>query len=192
MYSNTADWSSSCVGQLRRLRRSFFRVAKNVSATSLGAENDVIGPVDGCPLNEIRKFGCRRSPPTMPGDYTGRNTSQQQQRHPADPPTVVEIVAVMLQAGAQMQARRNARCRWRKCSRASVSTLPAPSSAKPWRREKSPLGNRARDLPGRKARLRNCSDAPRRPLQSRGAQRGNRRQMVSSVPRTLAGPKGRL
>jgi hypothetical protein len=34
MYSNTADWSSSRDGQLRRLTSSFFRVAKNVSATA--------------------------------------------------------------------------------------------------------------------------------------------------------------
>jgi hypothetical protein len=35
MYSNTAEGSSSRDGQLRRLTSSFFRVAKNVSATAL-------------------------------------------------------------------------------------------------------------------------------------------------------------
>src|SRR5438270_7449323 len=35
MYSNTADWSSSREGQLRRLTSSFLSVAKNVSATAL-------------------------------------------------------------------------------------------------------------------------------------------------------------
>jgi hypothetical protein len=35
MYSNTADWSSSLEGQLRRLTSSFLSVAKNVSATAL-------------------------------------------------------------------------------------------------------------------------------------------------------------
>jgi hypothetical protein len=34
MYSNAADCSSSRDGQLRRLTSSFFRVAKNVSATA--------------------------------------------------------------------------------------------------------------------------------------------------------------
>jgi hypothetical protein len=35
MYSNTADWSSSRDGQLRRLTSSFLSVAKKVSATAL-------------------------------------------------------------------------------------------------------------------------------------------------------------
>ena len=43
--------------------------------------------------------GRRRSPATKPGFRTGIAPRNKGQRHPADPPTVDEIVAVMRQAG---------------------------------------------------------------------------------------------
>src|ERR671923_312768 len=42
--------------------------------------------------------GRRRSPATMPGYHAGRPPRNKGMRHPADPPTVEEIVAVMRQA----------------------------------------------------------------------------------------------
>ena len=43
--------------------------------------------------------GRPRSPATMPGFHSGRPPRNKGRRYPADPPTVVEIVAVMRQAG---------------------------------------------------------------------------------------------
>ena len=48
--------------------------------------------------------GRRRSPATMPGFHSGRPPRSKGRRNPADPPTVVEIVAVMRQAGTTPQA----------------------------------------------------------------------------------------
>jgi integrase len=42
--------------------------------------------------------GRRRSPATMPGYHTGRPPRNKGQLHPADPPTVEEIIAVMRHA----------------------------------------------------------------------------------------------
>jgi site-specific recombinase XerD len=50
--------------------------------------------------------GRRRSPATTPGFRTGVPPRNKGQRHPADPPTVDEIVAVMRQAGRNRHGRR--------------------------------------------------------------------------------------
>jgi hypothetical protein len=48
--------------------------------------------------------GRRRSPATMRGFRAGRPPRNKGQRHPADPPTVDEIVAVMRQAVSPLTA----------------------------------------------------------------------------------------
>ena len=50
--------------------------------------------------------GRRRSPATMPGFHAGRSPRNKGVRHPADPPSVEEIVAVMRSAGATAYGRR--------------------------------------------------------------------------------------
>jgi integrase len=50
--------------------------------------------------------GRRRSPATMPGFHAGHPPRNEGNRHPADPPTVEEIVAVMRAAGDGRHARR--------------------------------------------------------------------------------------
>jgi hypothetical protein len=46
-------------------------------------------------LSELDAAGRRRSPATMPGYHAGRPPRNKGIRHPADPPTIDEIVAVM-------------------------------------------------------------------------------------------------
>jgi len=50
--------------------------------------------------------GRRRSPATLPGYHQGRPPRNKGQRYPADPPTVVEIIAVMRAAGEDHDAIR--------------------------------------------------------------------------------------
>ena len=50
--------------------------------------------------------GRPRSPATMPGHHAGRVPPNKGLRHPADPPTVDEIVAVMREAGDTRHGRR--------------------------------------------------------------------------------------
>ena len=50
--------------------------------------------------------GRRRSPVTLPGYLAGRPPRNKGLRYPPDPPTVVEIVAVMRQAGDGVQGAR--------------------------------------------------------------------------------------
>jgi hypothetical protein len=50
--------------------------------------------------------GRRRSPATMPGFHAGRLPRNKGMRHPADPPTVKEVVAAMGAAGDSLQGRR--------------------------------------------------------------------------------------
>jgi hypothetical protein len=50
--------------------------------------------------------GRRRSPATRPGARTGIAPRNKGQTYPADPPTVDEIVAVMLQAGDNRHGHR--------------------------------------------------------------------------------------
>jgi hypothetical protein len=50
--------------------------------------------------------GRPRSPATLPGFHTGRPPRNKGRRHPADPPKVEEIVAVMRQAGDDLHRRR--------------------------------------------------------------------------------------
>lgn len=49
--------------------------------------------------------GRPRSPATMPGRHIGRVPPNKGRRHPADPPTVDEIVAVMRHAGDDRHGR---------------------------------------------------------------------------------------
>jgi hypothetical protein len=50
--------------------------------------------------------GRPRSPATLPGYHAGRPPRNKGQRYPADPPTVVEIVAVMQHAGTGVYRAR--------------------------------------------------------------------------------------
>ncbi len=50
--------------------------------------------------------GRPRSPATLPGFHAGRSPRNKGQRHPADPPTVAEIVAVMRHADTGLHAAR--------------------------------------------------------------------------------------
>src|SRR4051812_30572340 len=50
--------------------------------------------------------GRRRSPATMPGFHTGRAPRNKGMRHPADPPTIEEIVSVMRSAGDSVHGQR--------------------------------------------------------------------------------------
>jgi site-specific recombinase XerD len=48
---------------------------------------------------QLDRAGRRRSPATMPGFHAGRSPRNKGLRHPADPPKVEEIIAVMRAAG---------------------------------------------------------------------------------------------
>ena len=50
--------------------------------------------------------GRRRAPATLPEFHAGRPPRNKGIRYPADPPTIVEIVAVMRQAGDTIHGRR--------------------------------------------------------------------------------------
>jgi integrase len=50
--------------------------------------------------------GRRRSPATLPGYHSGRPPRNKDQRYPADPPTVEEIIAVMRAAGEDRHGAR--------------------------------------------------------------------------------------
>jgi hypothetical protein len=50
--------------------------------------------------------GRRRSPATMPGFHVGRPPRNKGLRHPADPPTVEEVVALTGIAGDGLHGRR--------------------------------------------------------------------------------------
>ena len=50
--------------------------------------------------------GRRRSPATLPGYHAGRPPRNKGQQHPADPPTIEEIIAVMRQAGDDRHGAR--------------------------------------------------------------------------------------
>ncbi len=50
--------------------------------------------------------GRRRSPATMPGYHAGRPPRNKGLRHPADPPTAQEIIAVMREAGTDRHGAR--------------------------------------------------------------------------------------
>jgi hypothetical protein len=52
--------------------------------------------------------GRRRSPATLPGHHRGRPPRNKGRRHPADPPCIEEIVAVMHCAGNEAQGLRTA------------------------------------------------------------------------------------
>ena len=55
---------------------------------------------------QLDRAGRRRSPATMPGFPAGREPRNKGLRHPADPPTVEEIIAVMRAAGDDAHGRR--------------------------------------------------------------------------------------
>ena len=61
-------------------------------------------------MTELRldRAGRRRSPATMPGFLAGRPPRNKGLRYPADPPKVVEIIAVMRVAGDGAHGRRRA------------------------------------------------------------------------------------
>ena len=50
--------------------------------------------------------GHRRSPATMPGFHQGRSPRNKGLHYPADPPTIVEINAVMRAAGDRIDGAR--------------------------------------------------------------------------------------
>ena len=54
----------------------------------------------------LDRAGRRRSPATMPGFHAGRGRATRACAHPADPPKVEEIIAVMRAAGDDAQGRR--------------------------------------------------------------------------------------
>jgi hypothetical protein len=64
--------------------------------------------------------GHRRSPATMPGNHRGRPPRNKGEQHPADPPTVEEIVAVMRTIGDRATARR------RRCAGIGIDRLETP------------------------------------------------------------------
>jgi site-specific recombinase XerD len=54
----------------------------------------------------LDRAGRRRSPATMPGFHAGKAPANKDLCHPADPPKVEEIIAVMRAAGQAAQGRR--------------------------------------------------------------------------------------
>jgi integrase len=70
------------------------------------ARGSYTNPRRGHDRGSARRRGRRRSPATMPGFHAGHPPRDKGNRHPADPPTVEEIVAVMCAAGDGRHARR--------------------------------------------------------------------------------------
>src|SRR5215204_2370373 len=54
----------------------------------------------------LDRAGRRRSPATLPGFHAGHAPGNKGLRHPADPPKVEEIIAVMRTAGDDAHGRR--------------------------------------------------------------------------------------
>ena len=94
-----------CFGALHERERSSLPM---VDPVELGGQRLALTKVGAMPSAQPLPDAAsrRRSPATMPGHHAGRAPRNKDQRYPADPPTVDEIVAVMRQTPDKRHGHR--------------------------------------------------------------------------------------